>query len=149
MGPINTNPSLNQSTNINTGSTQNLDSVVATLANNNQASSQSTYTSILEQSVLDNFYQGLTAITNVTAPAISNYLNQFSQQQASQSNPLSIRQQQTLLQYSMSQLNQAENNNSALFEAIHQTLMGTFVTNMMLSRYMRDIFNKNREENNW
>ena len=149
MGPINTNTHLNQSTNISTGSTQNLDSVVATLANNNNASSQAVDSTTLAQTVLDSFYQGLASITNVTAPAISNYLNQFSQQQASQGNPLSIRQQQTLLQYSMSQLNQAENNNSALFQAINQTLMGTFVTNMMLSRYMRDIFNKNREESNW
>lgn len=156
MGPINTNPSLNQSTNISTGPTQNLDSVVATLSNSNNANSvtntQSVDTTTLPQSLLDSFYQGISAITNVTAPGVSNYLNQFSQQQASQGKPLSIKQQQTLLQYSMSQLNQAGNNNSILFQAIHQTLMGTFMTNMMLSQYMRDIFNKgnkNAADSNW
>jgi len=153
MGPLNTNPSLNQSLNISTGSTQNLDNVVAKLSNSNNVapvtSDQSFDTVTLPQSLLDSFYQGISAITNVTAPAISSYLNQFSQQQASQGKNLSIKQQQTLLQYSMSQLNQAGNNNSILFQAIHQTLMGTFMTNMILSQYMRDIFNKDKEDNHW
>jgi hypothetical protein len=153
MGPINTNPSLNQITHISSGSTQNLNDVVATLAHSNNVtpvtSTQSFDTATLPQSLLDSFYQGVSAITNVTAPGVSNYLNQFSQQQASQGKTLSIKQQQTLLQYSMSQLNQTENNNAILFQAIHQTLMGTFMTNMMLSQYMRDIFNKDKEDNHW
>lgn len=153
MEPINTNPSLNQSLNISTGSTQNLDNVVAKLSNSNDiapvTSDQSFDTVTLPQSLLDSFYQGISAITNVTAPAISSYLNQFSQQQASHGKNLSIKQQQTLLQYSMSQLNQTGNNNSILFQAIHQTLMGTFMTNMILSQYMRDIFNKDKEDNHW
>jgi hypothetical protein len=49
----------------------------------------------------------------------------------------------------MNQLNQTEHKDAALFQAIQQTLMGTFVTNMMLSQYMRNIFNKNREDSHW
>lgn len=150
MEPINSNSSSNQTSNTNSDSINNLDNLVSTLANSattaaNAASPTTTATTLtatssVSQSLLDSFYQGISLMQNVSPSAISSYLQQVSQQQKNLGTPLSLVQQQSLLQYSMSQLSQQGESSSALYQATNQTLMGTFMMSMMLTDYLHKIF---------